>query len=94
MSKGNVEQVREEAARTRRELGDTVEALAHKVDVPTRVKEAAQEGAARAQAAITQAAEKTTGVVSEALPPARRPYALGALGAVVLAIVVLLWRKR
>jgi dihydroorotate dehydrogenase len=43
MSNGSVptdpEEVRREIDRTRDELGDTVEALAHKVNVPVRVKE-------------------------------------------------------
>jgi hypothetical protein len=33
------EEIRQDIERTREQLGDTVEALAHKVDVPARVKE-------------------------------------------------------
>lgn len=86
------EQLREDVEQARRELGDTVEVLAHKADVPTRVREAAQEGAARANAVVAQAAEKTTDIVSDVLPPSRRPYVLGALGVIVVALLV--WRSR
>ena len=33
------EEIRQDIERTREQLGDTVEALAHKIDVPARVKE-------------------------------------------------------
>ena len=33
------EEIRQDIERTRKQLGDTVEALAHKVDVPARVKD-------------------------------------------------------
>jgi hypothetical protein len=36
------EKIRQDIERTREQLGDTVEALAHKVDVPARVKETVQ----------------------------------------------------
>jgi len=36
------EEIRQDIERTREQLGDTVEALAHKVDVPARVKETVQ----------------------------------------------------
>jgi hypothetical protein len=36
------EEIRQDIERTRERLGDTVEALAHKVDVPARVKETVQ----------------------------------------------------
>lgn len=41
------EELQRDVERTRRELGETVEALAHKVDVPGRVKEQAHETAER-----------------------------------------------
>lgn len=39
----DVAEIREDIERTRRDLGDTVEALAHKADVPARAKEKANE---------------------------------------------------
>jgi hypothetical protein len=65
--------LRADVERTRRDLGDTVEALVHKADVPGRVKEKTHEGveqvketATRANAAVSAAAGKTTAAVSHA----------------------------
>jgi cell division septum initiation protein DivIVA len=55
--------------RTRRELGETVEALAHKVDVPGRVKEQAQETAGRVK---EQAQETAVRVKEQAQETAER----------------------
>lgn len=48
------EQLQRDVERTRRELGETVEALAHKADVPGRVKEQAHERVVRMTAAPTR----------------------------------------
>jgi len=47
------DQVRREVAKTRRELSDTVEALAYKANVPARVKEKASEVTAAAKEKAT-----------------------------------------
>ena len=51
-------QLQEEVERTRRELGETVEALAHKVDVPGRVKEQAHETVERVKGQAQETAER------------------------------------
>ena len=64
------EEIRQDIERTREQLGDTVEALAHKVDVPARVKETvhvkAEEVKQQAQAKaeeVTQHVLEGTGAV-------------------------------
>ena len=64
------EEIRQDIERTREQLGDTVEALAHKIDVPARVKETmhvkAQEVTRQAQAKaeeVTQHVLEGTGAV-------------------------------
>jgi hypothetical protein len=49
------EELREELGTLRAELGDTVEELAHRVDVPSRVRAKREETAARVQEQVTQA---------------------------------------
>jgi hypothetical protein len=52
------DQLQRDVERTRRELGETVEALAHKVDVPGRVKEQAHETAERVKTQAQETAER------------------------------------
>lgn len=86
---------------TRQELGDTVEALVHKVDVPARVRENAHERVEqvkekgqqvkeRATAVASQAREKTAQAV-EALPQPVRAHP-AALVAGLVALLVVLWK--
>jgi hypothetical protein len=49
------EELREELGTLRAELGDTVEELAHRVDVPSRVRAKREETTARVQEQVTQA---------------------------------------
>ncbi|MET9229590.1 DUF3618 domain-containing protein [Lentzea sp. NPDC003310] len=52
------DQLQRDVERTRRELGETVEALAHKVDVPGRVKEQAHETAERVRSQAQETADR------------------------------------
>ncbi|RKT53990.1 DUF3618 domain-containing protein [Saccharothrix australiensis] len=50
--------LRADIEKTRGELGDTVEALVHKADVPARVKETAHEGVEQVREGATTVAER------------------------------------
>ncbi|MGW6448300.1 DUF3618 domain-containing protein [Lentzea sp. NPDC055074] len=83
------DQLQRDVERTRRELGETVEALAHKVDVPGRVKEQAQETRLRMTAATNQAIDSLPDPVAEQVEKARRHP--GAIAAALIALIVAIW---
>lgn len=83
------EQLQRDVERTRRELGETVEALAHKVDVPGRVKEQATETVERMTAATNQAVDSLPQPVAARVEQARRHP--GALAAALFALVLAIW---
>ncbi|MFD9702055.1 DUF3618 domain-containing protein [Lentzea sp. NPDC059081] len=83
------EQLQRDVERTRRELGETVEALAHKVDVPSRVKEQAHETVVRMTAATDQAISSLPDPVAEQVEKARRHPA--AIAAVLIALIAAIW---
>lgn len=83
------DQLQRDVERTRRELGETVEALAHKVDVPGRVKEQAHETVVRMTAATNQAIDSLPDPVAEQVEKARRHP--GAIAAALIALVVAIW---
>jgi hypothetical protein len=82
----NPEELRHEIERTREELGDTVEALAHKVDVKARVQQRVADVRQRAQAS---AAQGTRMVQGQSIP-------LAVLAGVTLlaGVVIVWWRRR
>ncbi|MDQ2789951.1 MAG: DUF3618 domain-containing protein [Actinomycetota bacterium] len=59
------EEIRQDIERTREQLGDTVEALAHKVDVPARVKETVQVKTEEVKQQVQAKAEEVTEQVLE-----------------------------
>ena len=83
------DQLQRDVEQTRRELGETVEALAHKVDVPGRVKEQAHETVVRMTAATNQAIDSLPDPVAEQVEKARRHP--GAIAAALIALVVAIW---
>ncbi|HEX7302288.1 DUF3618 domain-containing protein [Lentzea sp.] len=83
------EQLQRDVERTRRELGETVEALAHKVDVPGRVKEQAHETVVRMTAATNQAIDSLPTPVAAQVEKARRHPA--AIAAVLVALIAAIW---
>lgn len=83
------DELRKDIERTRKQLGETVEALAHKMDVPGRVKEKAHETTARMAAATDHAVEQLPEPVAVQVEKARRHP--GAVAGVLAALVVLLW---
>jgi ElaB/YqjD/DUF883 family membrane-anchored ribosome-binding protein len=98
-----VEQARLDIELTREELGETVQELVHKVNVPARAKEQAEHVAERAKEQAEHAkeqAEHVAGIVREKVPPPvaenaerlagavrRNPWA--AIGTLVLMLVLL-----
>jgi uncharacterized protein DUF3618 len=84
------EQLQKDVERTRRELGETVEALAHKADVPGRVKQQAHETKVRVTAATNEAIDSLPEPVAEQVEKARRHPA--AIAAVLIALVLVIWK--
>ena len=84
------EQLQRDVERTRRELGETVEALAHKVDVPGRVKEQAHETVVRMTAATNQAVDSLPEPVAVQIEKARRHPA--AIAAVLITVLLVIWK--
>ena len=83
------DQLQQDVERTRRELGETVEALAHKVDVPGRVKEQAHETVAKVTAATNQAVDSLPEPVAVQVEKARRHP--GAVAAALIALILAIW---
>jgi len=84
------EQLQRDVERTRRELGETVEALAHKADVPGRVKQQAHETKVRMTTATNEAIDSLPDPVAEQVEKARRHPA--AIAAVLIALVLVIWK--
>ena len=84
------EELQRDVERTRRELGETVEALAHKVDVPGRVKEQARETKVRMTRATSEAIDSLPEPVAEQVEKARRHPA--AIAAVLITLVLVIWK--
>jgi hypothetical protein len=84
------EQLQRDVERTRRELGETVEALAHKADVPGRVKEQAHETRVRMINATDEAVASLPAPVAEQVEKARRHPA--AIAAVFAGLILLIWK--
>ena len=94
------DQLQRDVERTRRELGETVEALAHKVDVPARVKEQAHETAERVKGQAQDAVVRMTAATNQAVDSLPDPVAAqvekarrhpGAIAAALIALVVAIW---
>ncbi|SDZ33513.1 Protein of unknown function [Micromonospora pattaloongensis] len=94
---GDVEALRAEIRQTRAELGETVQALAARVDVKARMRESAD----RTKQRIQDQAAHTADVVRESVrgtgEKARRnavPWALIAVAATAATVLVVLMRGR
>jgi hypothetical protein len=80
------EEIRQDIERTREQLGDTVEALAHKVDVPARVKETVHvkaeevtqhvlEGTGAVQAKVAEVSQDAEQLIDQGLDKLPPPVA-------------------
>jgi hypothetical protein len=91
------EELRTEAELTRQELADTVAALGDRMDVKTRVQNAAKQRAAAVQAGGAQLVDKLPDPVAAKVAPAWRTVShrpaipLGGLAALLVALIV--WLK-
>jgi ElaB/YqjD/DUF883 family membrane-anchored ribosome-binding protein len=90
------EELREELGELRAELGDTVEELAHRADVPTRLREKRDETAQRVQAQVAHARDTiadTAPVVQSTLR--ERPALVSGIAvALTFLLISLVWRRR
>ncbi|MDX8033216.1 DUF3618 domain-containing protein [Lentzea sp. BCCO 10_0856] len=95
------EELQRDVERTRRELGETVEALAHKVDVPGRVKEQAHDTKVRVATATTEAIDSMTKATNDAIDSLPEPVAVqvekarrhpAAVAAVLITLVLIIWK--
>jgi hypothetical protein len=91
------EDLRTDAELTRQELGETVAALGAKMDVKTRVREAAKEKADAVRANGAELVNKLPDPVAQKVQPAwetvsRRP-AITAGGLLALVAALLIWLK-
>jgi hypothetical protein len=83
---GDPQELQREIELTRQELGDTVEALAHRLDVKARAQARAADLRHRAQESASQAARAVSG--------RRVPLAVAAGVVLVLAWAIVWWRRR
>jgi Protein of unknown function (DUF3618) len=86
--------LRAEIEQTREQLGETVQALTHKADVPARAREKLHDTRDAAEQKARQVAARAAATLPE---PVRRrpiPVAAGSVFAVLLVILALrLWRR-
>lgn len=92
-------EARREVEELRSELGDTVEELVHRVDVPARLREKRDETTARVQTQVTHAREVVTEAVAEKAPAVQgalreRPALVGAVAALVALLLLRRVRRR
>jgi alkylation response protein AidB-like acyl-CoA dehydrogenase len=85
------DQVREEIAETRAELGDTVEALADKADVKAQAKQKIEQRKEQLRETQEQAKEKLGEVSQQAQ---ERPAPVAAIAGGAFVLLLLLWLKR
>jgi ElaB/YqjD/DUF883 family membrane-anchored ribosome-binding protein len=97
MSEQDTEQLRRDIARTRAELGATVEALSHKADLKAqaraRAEQAKAQARARAELVKAQAREKAELARSRAQENPAVPLAAG-IGVAIVALWAIRRRKR
>jgi Protein of unknown function (DUF3618) len=80
------EQIEADIERTRREMGDTVAAVAEKADVKAQAKQKVEEAKARLRAAAPDSAGDGAGKVGRVASENRRGLAIG--GAVLVAFLL------
>ena len=99
--RGDVEALRADIRRTRAELGETVQALAARADVKTRLRDSAAESGQRVRRGVGRAAGTVSGQVRDAGSAMRHrpvPWAVltaaGTVAAVVVVVMLIRGRHR
>jgi Protein of unknown function (DUF3618) len=95
--RADIAALREEIRLTRAELGETVEALAAKADVKSRLKHSAEQKADQAMESVGYAVALARGSLHQARESARRrpvPWLAIAGGAAALLVVIMMIRRR
>jgi ElaB/YqjD/DUF883 family membrane-anchored ribosome-binding protein len=93
------EVVERDVEQLRADLGDTVEELVHRVDVPQRLREKRAEATERVQAQVAHAREVVAHKVTEKAPAVedavrRRPLVVGGVIAALLLLFLRSQRRR
>jgi hypothetical protein len=93
------EVVERDVEQLRTELGDTVEELVHRVDVPQRLREKRAEATERVQAQVAHAREVVAEKVNEKAPAVeeavrQRPLVVGGVLAALLFLILRSQRRR
>lgn len=91
------DELREEVERTREDLADTVDELAARLDVKSRVRESVDDTKARVSESVHEATDRVQHAVTEpdgSPKPAALAVAGGVAAIVVVALVVKFWRSR
>ena len=91
------EEIRRGIEQTRRELGDTVDALAHKADVKEQArlkKEEVKEQARAKKDEVTQQARIKTGEAQEHVKANPTPFAVAIGGGIALLLLLRFLRRR
>ena len=91
------EEIRREIERTRRELGDTVDALAHKANVKEQArlkKEEVKEQARAKKDEVTRQARAKTGEAQERVKANPTPLAAAIGGGIALLLLLRFLRRR
>jgi Protein of unknown function (DUF3618) len=92
--------LREEIEQTRADLGDTVEALAHKLDVKAQAKEAVSDVKDKASTTLSSVQSSTAARAGQLRDSATNTYrskpqvAWGVVAAVVAVALVVAWASR
>lgn len=89
------DELREELGELRAELGETVEELAHRADVPARLREKREETTQRVQAHVAQARDtiaETAPVVQSTLR--ERPALVSGIAVALVFLLISLMRRR
>jgi hypothetical protein len=82
-----IDEIQADVERTRNELGQTVEALADKLDVKERAKEKAAE-------TKQQVAEKADALRHTATDNPKRTVPVAAIVVIAVAVGIVVWRRR
>ena len=94
MTSTDPDALRVEIARTRADLGETVEALAAKADVKARVRDSIDEATERAQEFGRDLPDNARAAIARLGRKVReRPAPFAAVGALIVVLALIRWRR-